>query len=150
MATPPEEIIWQGHPSHVTNFWLNLSCLLILPIPWALWKWIELRNHQIQITTQRIRQTSGIFSKRTEELELYRVRDFTFVQPFLLRLFNKGTIELTSSDASTPNVVLEALPADTDLRDNLRRAIENCRDRKRARVAEWTGNADLDDLAPAG
>jgi uncharacterized membrane protein YdbT with pleckstrin-like domain len=148
MSTTPEETIWEGNPSHAINFWLNLSCLLILPIPWALWRWIELRNHRIQITSQRVRLTTGIFSKKTEELELYRVRDITFVQPFLLRLFGKGNIVLTSSDASSPSMELHGLPADQALRDNLRRAIEACRDRKRARVAEWTGDIDIDTVSP--
>lgn len=146
MPEQPEDVLWQGTPSHAINFWLNLSCLLILPIPWAFWQWLTLRNHRIQITSQRIRVTTGIFSKRSEELELYRVRDLTFVQPFLLRLFGKGNIHLTSNDASSPAMTLEGMPADLELRDRLRRAIEACRDRKRARVAEWSGSMDIDEV----
>jgi len=149
MNAPDETVLWEGHPSHALNFWLNLSCLLVVPIPWAIWRWIELRNERIVISTQRIRLTTGIFSKRSDELELYRVRDTTFVQPFLLRLFNKGNITLTTSDATTPSLTLRALPADLALRDNLRRAIETCRDRKRARVSELGGVLDTEDLPPA-
>jgi uncharacterized membrane protein YdbT with pleckstrin-like domain len=143
MSAPSEEVIWRGHPSHVLNFWLHLSCLLIIPIPWSFWRWLEVRNHQIEITSERVRITTGIFSKRSEDMELYRVRDITFVQPFLLRLFNKGTVVLTSNDASSPEVTLPGIPADPPLRDQIRRAIEACRDRKRARVAEWSGTGDL-------
>ena len=149
MNAPDEKVLWEGHPSHVLNFWLNLSCLLVVPIPWAIWRWIELRNERIVITSQRIRLTTGIFSKRSDELELYRVRDSNFVQPFLLRLFNKGNITLTTSDATTPSLTLRALPADLSLRDELRRAIETCRDRKRARVSELGGVLDTEDLPPA-
>jgi uncharacterized membrane protein YdbT with pleckstrin-like domain len=144
MTSPAEEVIWDGHPSHAINFWLHLSALLILPIPWSFWAWITVRNHRIQITTQRIRVTRGIFSKRTDELELYRVRDLTFVEPFLLRLFKKGNIHLTTFDASTPEITLPGLPTDQALRDRLRAAIEHCRDRKRARVAEWGGSLEAD------
>lgn len=147
-SKPTEEVIWEGHPSHALNFWLNLGCLLILPIPWAFVRWLQLRNNRIEITTERIRITTGIFSKRSEELELYRVRDTTFDQPFLLRLFNKGTLQITSNDASTPVIRLEAIPSDPALRDNLRRAIEACRDRKRARVGEWSGVMDVEDMPP--
>ncbi len=148
MNKPSEEILWQGHPSHVVNFWLNVGCLLILPIPWALVRWLQIRNHRIEITTERVRVTTGIFSKRTDELELYRVRDHAFLQPFLLRLFDKGDLTLTTSDASSPNMVLPGVPADAELRDSLRRAIEACRDRKRARVGEWSGVMDVDEMPP--
>lgn len=143
-SVPSEDVLWEGHPSSAVNFWLNVSCLLILPIPWALWRWIELRNHRIRITSERIRVTSGVFSRRNDELELYRVRDTTFEQPFLLRLFGKGNLILNTGDASTPVVTLPGLPADTAIRDALRHAIETCRDRKRARVAELGGMVDTD------
>lgn len=149
MNTSDETILWEGHPSHVLNFWIHLSCLLIIPIPIALWRWIELRNERITISTERIRITTGIFTKKTEELELYRVRDTSFFQPFLLRLFNKGNLTLTTSDATSPSLTLLAIPADPQLRDDLRRAIEACRDRKRARIAELGGVIDTDDSPPA-
>ncbi|MBL9126224.1 MAG: PH domain-containing protein [Verrucomicrobiales bacterium] len=149
MNSADESVIWQGNPSNALNFWLNLSCLLLLPIPWALWRWIELRNHDITISSERVRLTTGIFDKRTEELELYRVRDTTFLQPFILRLFGKGNLTLTTTDASSPSLTLLGIPADPKLRDDLRRAIEACRDRKRARVAELGGVIDTDDSPPA-
>jgi len=149
MNSANETILWEGHPSHALNFWLNLSCLLVVPIPWAIWRWIELRNERITVSSERIRLTTGIFTKRTDELELYRVRDSSFVQPFLLRLFNKGNITLTTSDASSPSLTLRAIPDDTELRNDLRRAIEACRDRKRARIAELGGVIDTDDHPPA-
>ena len=95
----------------------------------------------IEITTQRLRVTRGVLSKRTDELELYRVRDITFLQPFILRLFNKGTLLLTTGDSTSPELRLEGIPADTALRDRFRDAVEECRDRKRARVAEIEGSA---------
>jgi len=149
MNTPTETILWEGHPSHALNFWLNLGCILIIPIPVALWRWIELRNERITISTERIRITTGIFTKKTEELELYRVRDTSFLQPFLLRLFDKGILTLTTSDATSPSLSLPGVPADAKLRDDLRRAIEACRDRKRARVAELGGVIETDDHPPA-
>ncbi len=148
MSTPEETVLWEGHPSHVLNFWLNVGCILVIPIPWAIWRWIELRNEHIKVTSERIRLTKGIFTKRTDELELYRVRDSSFFQPFLYRLFDKGDVTLTTSDASSPSLTLRAVPADPELRNNLRRAIESCRDRKRARIAELGGILDTDGPFP--
>lgn len=146
MTPADEEVIWVGHSSHVRNFGFNLLCWLfcwlIVPIFLWLWRWLELRSRIYELTTERLRITQGIFGKRTDELELYRVRDLTFEQPFVYRWFGKGDLILTTSDSTTPEVRLEAVPADQELRDRLRRAIESCRDRKRARVAEFTGIDD--------
>lgn len=141
-TNPAEDIIWRGASSHVRNFWLCLVCWLfawlVVPFFIWLWRWLELRCRIFEITTERLRITQGVFTKRSDELELYRVRDLTFVQTFLYRLFGKGDLVLTTTDATTPTVVLECVPADEDLRNRLRGAIEQCRDRKRARVAEFT------------
>lgn len=144
-----ETTLWRGSPAASVDFWLNLSCLLVVPIPWALVRWVQRRNQVIEITTERLRVTTGVFSKRTEELELYRVRDITFVEPFLLRVFGCGTLVMKTSDSSTPEVTLAGVPSDPALRDQLRAAVERCRDRKRARVTEFGGSVDLEDDHPA-
>ena len=68
MSETQERVLWKGCPSAALDFWLNLSCLLLLPIPWALWRWIQRRSHTIEITTERIRTSEGIFSKRVDEI----------------------------------------------------------------------------------
>lgn len=142
MSDPAETILWKGCPSAATDFWLNLSSVLVLPIPWVVWRCVVRRCHIIEITSERIRVIQGVLSKRSDELELYRVRDLTFLQPFLLRLFDRGNLVLNTADLTTPVVTLAGVPADPGLRDKLRRAIEACRDRKRARVTELEGSID--------
>ena len=144
MSDTPEETIWKGTPSAAQDFWLNLSCLLVLPIPWAIGRWVQRRNSLMEITTERLRITSGVLSKKVEELELYRVRDTTFLQPFILRLFRVGNLKLNTDDATTPTILLGGIPADQALRDRLRHAVEACRDRKRTRVSELGGVVDTD------
>lgn len=149
MSDSPEQTLWQGSPSAAQDFWLNLSCLLVLPIPWALWRWVQRRSNRIEITTERVRITQGIFTKRTDELELYRVRDLTFFQPFILGICGRGNLQLNTDDVTTPVVLLPCIPSDQSLRDQLRKAVETCRDRKRTRVAELGGAVDTDEQHPA-
>jgi uncharacterized membrane protein YdbT with pleckstrin-like domain len=153
MTTANEELIWRGHSSHVVNFWWHAVCWLlfvaVVPLLVSLWKWIENRARVYEITTERVKISQGVFTKRTDELELYRVRDSTVVEPFFYRLFGKGNILLNTTDASTPVVIIEAVPDVNALRDKLRQAIEACRDRKRARISELSGTADLDGDASA-
>ena len=139
-SMPAEQVIWSGSSSQVRNLGIYilcaLFCWLIVPLIYAIVKWIQLRSRHYEITTQRVRIRQGLFSKRTDELELYRVKDSTVFEPFWQRLFGVGSIVITTNDASTPSLTLEALPHASDKREKLRAAIEECRDRKRVRIAE--------------
>ena len=39
-----EQIQWTGHPSQWQNLGWFVLCLLLIPIPFAWWKWLETRN----------------------------------------------------------------------------------------------------------
>lgn len=139
-ASPEEKIVWQGTSSQVIHLHIyilcGLFCWLVVPIFIALWKWILVRSRTYEVTTQRLRIRQGVFSKRTDEMELYRVKDTTLVEPFWPRLFGLGTIEMTTNDATTPLIRIEAIAGAKELREQLRQHIEACRDRKRVRLAE--------------
>jgi uncharacterized membrane protein YdbT with pleckstrin-like domain len=136
----PEEVIWEGSSSQVRNLHIYLLCallsVLIVPIIYAIVKWIQLRCRRYEVTTQRVRIRQGVFSKRTDELELYRVKDSTVLEPFWQRMFGIGNIVITTNDTTTPTLTLEALPHAPEIREKLRAAVEECRDRKRVRIAE--------------
>jgi uncharacterized membrane protein YdbT with pleckstrin-like domain len=91
---------------------------------------------QYEITSERIRIRHGIFTKRTDEVELYRANDTSLLEPLSLRMLGLGTIEIRTNDVSTPTVYLHAVRGARGVRENLRKHIEECRDRKRVRVTE--------------
>ena len=97
-----EEILWQGSPSQWTNFWPFVLCILVIPIPWAIWRYLATRCYTYEVTNQRIRIRQGVFSRRTDSLELFRVKDASFLQPFVMRLVGIGIVELETSDVTTP------------------------------------------------
>jgi uncharacterized membrane protein YdbT with pleckstrin-like domain len=135
-----EQPIWKGTSSHAiylgTYTLCILFCWLIVPIFYGLWKWLMLRTREYEVTTERIRIRSGLFSKRTEELELYRVKDYALLEPFWLRLFKAGDIQLITHDTSNPLLVLEGVPNAVSLLNDIRKSVEICRERKRVRLAE--------------
>jgi uncharacterized membrane protein YdbT with pleckstrin-like domain len=53
----------------------GLFCWLIVPIFFALVYYLQTRCKVFELTTQRLKITSGVFTKVTETLELYRVKD---------------------------------------------------------------------------
>ena len=123
----PEEEIWSGGPSQWTNFWWFVLCLLVIPIPWAIYKFLEVKSTRFTLTTERLRWQWGILSRRTEEVELYRVRDLGFVQPFVQRIVGLGTLEVTSTDERTPVIELKAIKGADEVREYFREATERMR-----------------------
>ena len=117
-------------------FWWGFLLLLPVPIGIAAWKWLELKSRVYEVTTERIKVSRGIFSKRTDELELYRVKDLTLIEPFFFRMFGLGSVIITTNDASTPMLTIHAVKRVKELREDLRQAVEVCRDKKRVRLAE--------------
>ena len=132
-----ETIIWEGSPSQITNLGVYVVCgltfFLVVPLLYAIWRWIETRSHRFVVSDQRIRETEGVFSKRTDSTELYRVKDVVLLQPLSLRMFGLGNIELRSSDMSSPLLVLNAVPNPVELREKILIAAEARRDAKRVR-----------------
>jgi uncharacterized membrane protein YdbT with pleckstrin-like domain len=126
-----ETLIWEGHPSQWTNFGLFLICgvlcFLVVPIFVALWRWIETRSFRYRITSERVIITQGVFSKRTDQLELYRVKDTILLEPFWLRMVSLGNVMLTTSDRVTPELQIAAVPEASALREQLRLNIERLR-----------------------
>jgi len=131
-----EETVWTGTSSHYKNLGIYLLCILILPIPYAFWKWLTLKSHIYRLTTERLLTTDGILSKDTESLELYRVKDFRITESFLERLFGLESIELMSTDLDTPDVVIDYIPKKLGLSDKIRQQIEACRQQKQTREVE--------------
>jgi uncharacterized membrane protein YdbT with pleckstrin-like domain len=151
-----EEKIWNGCPSQVLNLQAFLICLLVdicvivlsflftfwllllllLPLGYAFWCWLDLRCQRYELTTERIHISKGIFTLVRQELELYRVKDTTLVQPFFLRLFSLGNIHLVTSDRSDPEFTITAIKDPTALLDNIRKYVEIRRDQKRVKEVD--------------
>ncbi len=147
VSTPADEesVLWEGTPSQWQNFGWWLSCLLVIPIPIAIWKAVSIANYRITLTRQRLRIRSGIFSKHNEDIELYRVKDWSLKEPFLQRLFGAGEIEIISSDRTAPELTLSWIPGPGSLVETLRAAVEAVRDSKRVREVDM-GFDDGDEL----
>jgi uncharacterized membrane protein YdbT with pleckstrin-like domain len=105
-------------------------------------RWWITRTTVYELTTQRLKITRGILSRRLDELELFRVKDYAMDQPLLLRLVGLGNLTLVTSDASTPRIALRAIPGVQAVREKLRTAVQSERDRKRVRELDVDGDND--------
>lgn len=147
-ARTEETIVWTGSPSQWLNIGWFVGCAIgvvvfallamltdqplfalgaIFPVITALVQFLKVRTTRIEVTTERITTTVGIFSRNKWDIELYRVKDTTLDEPFLLRVVGRANIRIISSDRSQPAVTLPALPDAEWLRQQLRTNVERLR-----------------------
>lgn len=129
-----EKTIWTGTSSQIVNLGTYILCTLtswlILPIFLAIWAYLEIADRRYELTSERLRIYSGVLSRRIDDMELYRVKDTCFVEPFFDRLFGLGNVELHTSDPSTPVITINAVKHARELREKIRHAVEAARERK--------------------
>ena len=105
----------------------------LAPLAVMLYKWSILKAKRYEVTTERIKVTTGLFSKQTSVVELYRVKDYILKEPFFYRIFHLGNIEIITSDTSTHDVFIDAVPNGRKLFDEIRQHVEARRDVKGVR-----------------
>ena len=136
-----EQPVWKGSASHVKYLGTYILCaltfFLIVPIVIAVRRWIDVHFTIYELTSERLRTTTGMLTKRTEQLELYRVKDYSLVQPFRYRVFGVGNIVLVTSDRTTPHVVLEAIPNAAAVHEHIRTYVEQCRRARGVREVDF-------------
>jgi uncharacterized membrane protein YdbT with pleckstrin-like domain len=136
-----EKEIWKGSPSQWTNFKTYVLCIvfgwLVIPIFIALWRFLLVKTWKIEITDQRLIEEKGVLSKKTDELELYRVKDIRLEEPFFLRVVGLSNIILATSDRTNSIVKIPAIKDGKNLRENLRVVIDARRDKKKVRETDF-------------
>ncbi|MCE9609829.1 MAG: PH domain-containing protein [Chthoniobacter sp.] len=131
-----EQSIWRGCSSQVKNFWPFVSCILVLPIPWVIYRWLVVKTTTYELTTERLITERGILNKTTDTLELYRVRDLQVTQPFWIRLFGLENIHLMTADTSSPCIIIDCVPKALGLASKFRVQVEATRMAKRVRTVD--------------
>ena len=96
----------------VTLSYVPLACLVITLLIIA-FKYLTVRSTSYSMSTERLQVETGLLSRSTEEIELYRVRDWSVEKPFLLRLVGQGTVKVVSNDATSSVLELEGVKART-------------------------------------
>jgi uncharacterized membrane protein YdbT with pleckstrin-like domain len=109
--------------------------LLVLPVIYAFWKWLLVKSTKLTLTDQRLIVTSGVFTKSTNETELYRVRDTSIEEPFFYRMFGVGNVIIYSTDEAEGKLHFHAYNKPHWIKDQIRNNAELCRQRKR-----WGGD----------
>ncbi len=159
-----EQVVWQAKPSNWCQFSTYLFCFLLaagiiasaillmqplayaglaLPVLLALGTLISIKSVRYKLTDQRFFIDEGIFTRVSDELELYRVKDITVIRPFFLRMVRRGTIILSTSDKTHPRVLIRGIKDVDTVRDKVRELVEMWRERKHVREIDRSGDLEL-------
>lgn len=106
-------------------FWLSVAIL-----SFAVYRYLFIRRTIYHITAEVFRFSRGLFFRRTETIELFRIKDYILTQSFLLQLFGLMDVALKTTDPENPVVWLWGIPY-SDLIDTLRDRIFETRKHNR-------------------
>ncbi|HJT81478.1 MAG TPA: PH domain-containing protein [Chthoniobacterales bacterium] len=126
-------ILWGAASGSLAMLARFLPLLILVPIGMMLSRYLITRSKVYELTTERLKISEGVFSKTTNTLELYRVKDIETRQPFVNRLVGVENVRLTTSDASSPLILIEAIPRSVGLSDLIRNQVETIRQQRGVR-----------------
>jgi uncharacterized membrane protein YdbT with pleckstrin-like domain len=136
-ADPGEETLFEGHPAVLASASTLLLVIVTLGI-WLLPAYLSSLGRTYRLTTRRIVVETGILSKRLEQIDLYRVSDYTVERPFLQRLLGTGNLHLKTVDRTTPNLSVMGIKTDVvALYERLRLATEADKKARGVRMVDY-------------
>ncbi|MBD1395181.1 PH domain-containing protein [Mucilaginibacter glaciei] len=113
--------------------WYLSSFFLLFSIGTLAAGWYRLlyiRKSIYLITPEVVRISRGIFFKRTDMLEIYRVKDYVITQSFILQLLGLMNLTLKSTDAENPVIWMVGIP-ESDIIDTIRDYVQEARKHNR-------------------
>tara|TARA_Y100000816_G_scaffold21884_1_gene14132 strand:- start:524 stop:1009 length:486 start_codon:yes stop_codon:yes gene_type:complete len=147
-----DNLDWSGSPSQWYNFpkfsiWGFISLVFLLsspniiggliaaliPIAIIVWNYLKVMMWKINISEEKLVQQKGVLNLKTDELQIYRVKDISLEQPIWLRLVGLSNISLISSDKSDPFITIPAISDGDILREKISTAVEKMRRKKGVR-----------------
>jgi len=115
-------LAWWIYPVFI---WLSLLTLAM-----GVYRFGYIRKIGYLITPEFIRISRGIFFKRTDQVELFRVKDYVVTQSFLLQVFRLMDLELRSTDPVNPIIWLRGIPH-SNIVDTIREHVQEGRQHNR-------------------
>lgn len=92
----------------------------------AWYRLLYIRSFQYLIINEYIRLTRGIFFKRIDQLEMFRVKDYIITQSFILQLFKLMYLTLKSTDPENPMIQFQGIP-ESAITDTIRNRVLEAR-----------------------
>jgi len=131
-----EEVLFQGNPALVPSLGALLLAIATLGL-WLIPLWWSSRSRHYRLTTKRVVVETGILNKRLEQVDLYRVSDYTVLRPISQRILGTGNLVLRTLDHTSPEVPVRNIKTDVvALYERIRAATEIEKRKRGVRVMD--------------
>ncbi len=94
-------------------------------------KYLDMKCTSWEITDEQIISHQGIIARHAEYLELYRINDYTEHSSVMERILNIKSVIISSTDRSTPTLVIFGVNRDMDILSDLRQKVESSKLKRR-------------------
>ena len=136
-----EVVLYEGRPALVPSLGVLGLAVITLGL-WLLVRWWQRGSKLYRLTTHRIVVETGVLSKRLEQIDLYRIADYTVDRPFGQRVMGTGNLMLKTFDKSTPELTVHEIKTDVvALYEKLRVATEAEKSRRGVRMVDYETRA---------
>ncbi|MBN1851877.1 MAG: PH domain-containing protein [Pirellulales bacterium] len=104
-----------AYPSSGAGWLWTLGLIILLWL--GLYLWLLYRQFSVfyQLTNQRLVHKRGILSRTTDRIEVIDMDDVTYTQGPIQRILGVGTILITSSDRTHPEIILPGIDRVADV-----------------------------------
>ena len=113
------------YASEQQNVWLITGSVIVLGWCFVIGLYLSRRwGVHYELTTQRFVHQEGIFVRRSNRIEVIDIDDVSYTQGIVQRMLGVGTITITGSDRSHPELVIQGIdrvPEIATLIDDVRR-----------------------------
>lgn len=109
-------------------WWLSHFFILFsLAVTGAAWyRMLYLRSYTFHVTPELIRLQHGIFSKRSDQVEMFRIKDYVVTQSFFQQFFKLMNVTLITTDMENHSVYMFGIP-ESDIIDTIRERVQQAR-----------------------
>lgn len=98
-----------------------------------------------KMSEERLFIETGFFTKKEDEIRLYRILDISLTRTLGQRIFGVGTIHCCSSDKTLGDFDIKNVKKSHDVKEMLSELVEKQRVEKRVSNRELMGHDDLDE-----
>lgn len=92
----------------------------------AVYKYLRIYTIRYLISPEVLRIRNGIFFRRIDSMELFRIKDYMITQPFWMQLYGLMNFRLFTTDDTNREITLTGIPY-SDLADNIRELVQQAR-----------------------
>lgn len=107
---------------------------IIFGLPWTFTRY--------RLSSEKLIIDTGFFSRKEEEIRLYRILDITLKRPLNQRLWGLGTVHLCTADKSSAEVDIKRIKKPREFKELLSDLVEKERTEKRIGAREYMSGGE--------